>query len=126
MSRALRTLLPAAAALAAAALVVPAAASADAIYPIGPNQNFIALVNGKTADAVITVVCPFPPFPGETGSPTSGQYVEVEPETRSRAATPRAPPRSPSPTPTSPADARPSKTPDRHQHRTTAPPHATD
>jgi hypothetical protein len=34
-------------------------------------------VNGKPAD---TVVCPFPPTSGELGSPTSGQYVEVEPD----------------------------------------------
>ena len=83
MSRRVRTLLPAAAALASIAFTASAAFAAGPVgdpAPIGPNQLFIALVNGKTADAVITVVCPFPPTPGETGSPTAGQYVEVEPE----------------------------------------------
>jgi hypothetical protein len=57
-----------------------AASAVGDFAPIGPNQYFVALVNGKVADAVITVVCPFPPTTGEPGSPTPGQYVEVEPE----------------------------------------------
>jgi hypothetical protein len=82
MSRKLRTLLPVAAAFVTVALTGSAALAAPVgdPAPIGPNQFFIALVNGKTANAVITVVCPFPPTPGELGSPLSGQYVEVEPE----------------------------------------------
>lgn len=82
MSRRLRTLLPAAAAFASVAFTASGAFAAPAgdPAPIGPNQFFIALVNGKTADAVITVACPFPLTAGELGSPLPGQYVEVEPE----------------------------------------------
>lgn len=82
MSRRLRTLLPAAAAFASVAFTASAAFAGPVgdPAPIGPNQFFIALVNGKTADAVITVVCPFPATAGELGSPLPGQYVEVEPE----------------------------------------------
>ncbi|HEV2344249.1 MAG TPA: hypothetical protein VGS97_09165 [Actinocrinis sp.] len=82
MTRPLRTLLPIAAAFASVALTGSAAIAAPVgdPAPIGPNTPFIALVNGKTADAVIAVVCPFPPTPGELGAPLSGQYVEVEPE----------------------------------------------
>ena len=82
MSRRLRTLLPAAAAFASVAFTASAAFAGPVgdPAPIGPNQFFIALVNGKTADAVITVVCPFPLTAGELGSPAPGQYVEVEPE----------------------------------------------
>lgn len=76
----LRTLLPVAAALATVAFTGSAALAASPIYPIGPNQPFIALVNGKTADAVITVVCPVPLSAGELGTPLGNQYVEVEPE----------------------------------------------
>lgn len=82
MTRSLRTLLPIAAAFATVALT-GSAALADPVgdpAPIGVNTPFIGLVNGKTADAVIAVVCPFPLTPGELGSPLSGQYVEVEPE----------------------------------------------
>jgi hypothetical protein len=89
MARRLRTLLPAAAACASVAFAGSAAFAASPAgdpAPIGPNQFFLALVNGKAADAVITVVCPFPITPGETGSPTSGQYVEVEPEAAGSAA----------------------------------------
>jgi hypothetical protein len=89
MTRPLRALLPIAAAFAAVALTGSAALAAPVgdPAPIGPNTPFIALVNGKTADAVITVVCPFPYTQGETGSPLSGQYVEVEPEVVSPAGT---------------------------------------
>jgi hypothetical protein len=83
MIRSLRTLLPAAAAFASIAFTASAAFADSPVgdpAPIGPNQYFVALVNGKAADAVITVACPFPPTPGELGTPTSGQYVEVEPE----------------------------------------------
>lgn len=82
MSRRLRTLLPTAAAFASVAFTASAAFAGPVVdpAPIGPNQFFVALVNGKPADAVITVVCPFPPAPGAVGSPLPGQYVEVEPE----------------------------------------------
>lgn len=88
MSRRLRTLLPAAAAFASVAFTASAAFAGPVgdPAPIGPNQLFIALVNGKTADAVITVVCPFPPSTAELGSPLPGQYVEVEPEVAGTAA----------------------------------------
>lgn len=82
MIRFRRTLLPVAAAFATVALT-GSAALADPVgdpAPIGPNTPFIALVNGQSANTVIAVVCPFPLTAGETGSPVSGQYVEVEPE----------------------------------------------
>lgn len=82
MTRALRTLLPAVAAFASVALT-GSAASAAAVTdpaPIGQNQLFIGLVNGKTADATVYVACPGPVTAGETGTAISGQYVEVEPE----------------------------------------------
>jgi hypothetical protein len=82
MSRKSRFLPAVAAAFATVALTGSAALAAPVgdPAPIGPNQFFLALVNGKTANAVITVACPFPPTPGELGSPLPGQYVEVEPE----------------------------------------------
>ncbi|HEV2637618.1 MAG TPA: hypothetical protein VGX23_20870 [Actinocrinis sp.] len=73
---------PALAALALAAALAPSAAFATTPVqdplPIGPNQSFVGVVNGKAANAVITMVCPGPITPGETGHPLAGQYVEVE------------------------------------------------
>jgi hypothetical protein len=72
----LRALAPAA--LAATAIIAPAAtASAQNALPIGPNQYFNAQVNGTAVNAKITVVCPGPVGPTSTGHPISGQYVEV-------------------------------------------------
>ena len=44
---------------------------------IGPNQNYLGLVNGKNAGAVIYVVCPGPAALNRTGPPVGGQTVEV-------------------------------------------------
>ena len=65
---------------AAAALASTATAAADPIQdpiPVGPNMYFIGLVNGKTSQATITVVCPGPVTGTSTGHPTSGQKLEV-------------------------------------------------
>ena len=55
------------------------AALADVTSPIGPNQMFHGLVNGVHDKAQITVVCPGPAFPGQTGHPVSGQTIAVAP-----------------------------------------------
>ena len=60
--------------------VTAGAAAQDPIQdplPITPNTSFTGLVNGKAADAVITVVCPGPVSSTSVGHPTSGQSVEV-------------------------------------------------
>lgn len=70
--------LAAAATVALGAALVPAAtAAAQDPLPITPNTSFTGLVNGKTADAVITVVCPGPVTPTSVGHPISGQTAEV-------------------------------------------------
>ena len=70
------------AALALAAAAVPSTALASTPVqdpvPISPNVPFIGLVNGKSSDAVITMVCPGPISQGEQGHPLGGQTVEVE------------------------------------------------
>jgi hypothetical protein len=73
-----RLLLPAAIALMAATTPVAAASGPvqDPI-PVGPNMFFTALVNGKSANAVVTVVCPGPVTGTSTGHPISGQTLEV-------------------------------------------------
>jgi hypothetical protein len=43
--------------------------------PIGPNQHFVGLVNGKHVDAVVYTICPGPGT-GD-GPPVSGQTVAV-------------------------------------------------
>lgn len=45
--------------------------------PIGPNQYFSGIVNGKTANAPILTDCVGPIVAGQTGHPLSGQYVLV-------------------------------------------------
>lgn len=73
------------AALAAAALVpalaaVLATAAPASATPIGPNQLFVADVNGHvTSPAPIEMGCFGPITPGETGHPLAGQYVAVLP-----------------------------------------------
>jgi hypothetical protein len=69
----------AAVALGAALVPVVTAATAAAQDPIliTPNTSFEGLVNGKTADAVVTVVCPGPVTPTSVGHPVSGQTAEV-------------------------------------------------
>jgi hypothetical protein len=44
--------------------------------PIGPEQHYLGLVNGKNAKATIMVVCPGPAA-GGTGSPAGNQTVAV-------------------------------------------------
>ncbi|MBV8464267.1 MAG: hypothetical protein JO368_13300 [Acidimicrobiales bacterium] len=75
MSRPRITLLALAAATALALL--PGSLAAASGGPIGPNQHFIGLVNGKHAGAVVYTVCPGPLSPGRTGPPAGGQTVEV-------------------------------------------------
>ncbi len=66
-------LLPALAAVGAGA--APASATA-----IGPNQYFVADVNGHvTSPAPVNMACFGPVFPGQTGHPLPGQYVAVLP-----------------------------------------------
>ena len=72
--------LAAAATVALGAALVPAATAAAAVQdpiPVTPNTSFIGLVNGASADAVITVVCPGPITPSSVGHPVSGQTAEV-------------------------------------------------
>jgi hypothetical protein len=48
--------------------------------PIGPNQPFVGLVNGKAGivtPAPILVACPGPIIPGETTHPLAGQTLVV-------------------------------------------------
>lgn len=59
------------------ALTTAPAASADVIVPIGPNQVFQGLVNGVHDNAQITMICPGPVVPGQTGHPASGQTISV-------------------------------------------------
>lgn len=68
-----RFALPAAAAAAMAGLASPTLAAT----PIRPNQSFLGQVNGSRSDAVVTVVCAGPIWPGRTGPPVSGQKVSV-------------------------------------------------
>lgn len=61
-------------------------ASADVTVPIGPNQAFHGLVNGVHDKAQITVVCPGPIQPGQTGHPAAGQTISVAQGTTSSGA----------------------------------------
>ncbi|WP_194919843.1 hypothetical protein [Catenulispora rubra] len=71
----------AAAVVALGAALVPAltatAATAQDPVVITPNTFFVGLVNGKTADAVVTVVCPGPVSSTSVGHPIAGQTAEV-------------------------------------------------
>ncbi|MEY9928246.1 hypothetical protein ABH926_002885 [Catenulispora sp. GP43] len=71
----------AATALALGTALVPvltaAGAAAQDPLPITPNTAFVGLVNGKTADAVVTVVCPGPVTSTSVGHPIAGQTAEV-------------------------------------------------
>lgn len=62
---------------ATATITAAAGAAAQDPLPIGPNQSFNAQVNGTSANATITVVCPGPVTSTSTGHPISGQSVEV-------------------------------------------------
>lgn len=70
-------LLAASGILVGVALATAPVANADVIVPIGPNQFFQGLVNGVQDNAQITVACPGPVSPGQTGHPVSGQTVSV-------------------------------------------------
>jgi hypothetical protein len=60
-----------------ASLATAPLASADVTIPIGPDQVFHGLVNGVHDKAQITVACPGPIVPGQTGHPTAGQTISV-------------------------------------------------
>jgi hypothetical protein len=72
-----RRLAGAAAVALGAALVPAATAAAQDPIPVTPNTYFVGLVNGKTADAIITVACPGPVSPTSVGHPIAGQTAEV-------------------------------------------------
>jgi hypothetical protein len=55
----------------------PAVATTSTPQPIGPNQHYLGLVNGKNTNAVIYVACAGPIWPGRTGPPVGGQTVSV-------------------------------------------------
>ena len=64
--------------LLAALMVVGTAVPASATTsPIGPNQHYVGIVNGKHVGAIIDVVCPGPAGGNRTGPPTSNQIVKV-------------------------------------------------
>jgi hypothetical protein len=60
--------------VAALGTAIPAQAATP---PIGPNQHFVGLVNGKHVGAVIYVVCPGPAGGDRTGPPAGNQTVKV-------------------------------------------------
>jgi hypothetical protein len=61
----------------ALALTPLGAVAAGAQTPIGPNQNFLGLVNGSNQDPVVYTVCPGPSSPGQMGRVAAGQKLEV-------------------------------------------------
>ena len=61
----------------AATLTTAPVAGADAVVPIAPNQAFRGLVNKVHDNAQITVACPGPIQPGQTGHPTPDQTISV-------------------------------------------------
>lgn len=61
------------------ALLPVTSAGAVTTPGIGPNQLFTGLVNGKASDATVTVVCPSPAAPNQTGHPAGNQTLAVEP-----------------------------------------------
>jgi hypothetical protein len=60
-----------------AALFVGTAAAGAGTQPIGPNQHFLGLVNGKNVGAVVFTVCGGPVSLGRTGPPAGGQHLSV-------------------------------------------------
>jgi hypothetical protein len=69
-----------AAVLMPALTVVVAAAAPASATAVGPNQQFTADVNGHTiSPAPINMACFGPVYPGETGHPMAGNYVELLP-----------------------------------------------
>ena len=67
-----RTLATVALAVTVAAVATPPAGAG----PIGPNQHFSGLVNGKRSSAVVTTVCAGPAA-GRTGPVAGGQTLSV-------------------------------------------------
>jgi hypothetical protein len=66
---------------AAGLAAIPTSAFADGIpdpYPIGPDQNFVGLVNGDRDAATIKMACFGPTWPGRTGHPFGGQAVSAQ------------------------------------------------
>jgi hypothetical protein len=61
--------------LSIAAVPGVATAAEPPVFPIGPDQYFSGLVNGKTANATIRMAC-FGPV-GGTGHPLTGQTIGV-------------------------------------------------
>jgi len=61
---------------AGAVLLAAASETALASAPVGPNQHFLGLVNGKHSGAVIYTVCPGPA--GGSGPVSGGQKVSVQ------------------------------------------------
>ncbi len=55
-----------------------AAAQPTPATKIGPRQFFVGMVNGKSADAVIAVVCPGPLRPGQLGHPLNDEVALEE------------------------------------------------
>jgi hypothetical protein len=80
VSKILLGLCAAATATVAIAIVPSAGAVARSHEKIGPNQGFVATVNGQTGvvqPAVIQMACFGPILPGQTGHPLAGQTAEV-------------------------------------------------
>jgi hypothetical protein len=59
------------------AVLGTSAAAGPVTQPIGPNQHFLGLVNGKNTGAVVYTVCGGPISFGRTGLPAGGQYLSV-------------------------------------------------
>jgi len=60
-------------------VTVPAglAGAQPAQRPIGPDQSFVGLVNDKTVNASVQVLCPGPIRVNERGHPVAGQTIGV-------------------------------------------------
>lgn len=80
MARPSLTLVAAGVAVAAIPGAALNGAASGAQVPVGPNQSFVGLVNGKLAGAQIEVLCR---GPAQTGHPVAGQTLSVQ--SRSRA-----------------------------------------
>lgn len=60
-----------------AGALVAVATPAVAVAPVGPNQFFQGLVNGRTTQSSILIACLGPVRPGQLGRPLPGQSVMV-------------------------------------------------
>ncbi|HTT87589.1 MAG TPA: hypothetical protein VMF60_09495 [Acidimicrobiales bacterium] len=62
----------------AAGILTGAVTGAQAVsQPVGPNQSFVGMVNGKAQSASIEVLCPGPLRRGQRGNPAANQTVAV-------------------------------------------------